>query len=700
MALRFPAKVSLVPVLASAVLCFGATVTAVGSSGGRHRRFRTSNPAGRRPWRSTCRPRFGRWRPRDASTNRWLRSSKKSGRSESVRAVRDRGHSPDGALQGPAGSTLAPSLAIPRHRPLTFEGVSNQDNFNIFGFRVNPPDPVGDVGPNHYVEMINLVYAVYNKSGEPAARSGRHRHAVGGLPDRGLHGSLGRPDRRLRPARGPLAPEPVHDARPRRSDAALLQLRRHLGRPAIRPARTTATPSSHSRIRVARRNFFPDYPKYGVWKKSYVLTTRDFGFVNGYGISVYALEKNKMIAGNPNARAVQFFLDSDVVPLNLIGDGLLPADIDGTKQPKEDAAIPIVGTQDDGAGYGATFDAVNIWDLEDPLAGQPGRLARASRLNCPVAPVRLDLPVRADIPRLPAAARHRRPGSVPRHPFLPPAADLAARVSQFQGLRVDGDQPVRRGDAGRRRRALVRDPAGRTAPTRSTSRAPTRPATACTAGWARIAQDKNGNMALGYSVVNGTTVFPGIRYTGRLAGDPLGTMTLGEGTVIDGTGVQTDDQLPLGRLHVDEHRPVRRLHVLVRQRVLHARPARRPRPAGWQTRIASFKLPGCIALIFWNRKAGAVTRRPFSFSARGLSAAGGLPFRVAIPMPLSRRLSFRLRIRDDDREDFRCSGASRAGPVRHDPLQPDSVHAFRLRLDIGLRESFSRSSRLWPCSTV
>ena len=54
-----------------------------------------------------------------------------------------------------------------------------------------------------------------------------------------------------------------------------------------------------------------------------------------------------------------------------------------------------------------------------------------------------------------------------------------------------------------------------------------------------IAQDKNGNMALGYSVVNGTTVFPGIRYTGRLAGDPLGQMTLGEGTIINGAGVQT-----------------------------------------------------------------------------------------------------------------------------------------------------------------
>jgi len=47
----------------------------------------------------------------------------------------------------------------------TFEGISNQDNFNIFGFRVNPPDPNGDVGPNHYVEIVNLAFAVFSKSG-------------------------------------------------------------------------------------------------------------------------------------------------------------------------------------------------------------------------------------------------------------------------------------------------------------------------------------------------------------------------------------------------------------------------------------------------------------------------------------------------------------------------------------------------------
>jgi hypothetical protein len=72
----------------------------------------------------------------------------------------DTGYSGDGALQA------SPAAAAPIPSPTTsFEGLSNQDNFNIFGFRVNPPDPVGDVGPNHYVEMVNVTFAVYSKTG-------------------------------------------------------------------------------------------------------------------------------------------------------------------------------------------------------------------------------------------------------------------------------------------------------------------------------------------------------------------------------------------------------------------------------------------------------------------------------------------------------------------------------------------------------
>jgi hypothetical protein len=53
-----------------------------------------------------------------------------------------------------------------------------------------------------------------------------------------------------------------------------------------------------------------------------------------------------------------------------------------------------------------------------------------------------------------------------------------------------------------------------------------------------IAQDQEGNMLLGYSVSDAIDVFPGIRYTGRLAGDELGKMTLCEGTLSAGGGAQ------------------------------------------------------------------------------------------------------------------------------------------------------------------
>ena len=27
-----------------------------------------------------------------------------------------------------------------------------------------PPDPTGDIGPNHYVQMVNLSYAIYDRN--------------------------------------------------------------------------------------------------------------------------------------------------------------------------------------------------------------------------------------------------------------------------------------------------------------------------------------------------------------------------------------------------------------------------------------------------------------------------------------------------------------------------------------------------------
>ena len=53
-----------------------------------------------------------------------------------------------------------------------------------------------------------------------------------------------------------------------------------------------------------------------------------------------------------------------------------------------------------------------------------------------------------------------------------------------------------------------------------------------------LAVDRVGDMAIGYSKSNATTN-PQIKYAGRLAGDPLNTLSQGEQTLIDGTGSQS-----------------------------------------------------------------------------------------------------------------------------------------------------------------
>ncbi len=45
------------------------------------------------------------------------------------------------------------------------DGAENDDNDNIVGFLLYPPDTDGDVGLNHYVQMTNLVTTIFDKSG-------------------------------------------------------------------------------------------------------------------------------------------------------------------------------------------------------------------------------------------------------------------------------------------------------------------------------------------------------------------------------------------------------------------------------------------------------------------------------------------------------------------------------------------------------
>ncbi len=492
-----------------------------------------------------------------------------------------------------AVQTAVAQAAIPA--PLAnFEGLSNQDNFNVFGFRVNPPDPNGEVGPNHYVEMINLVFGVYSKTGT----------LLLGPVDTGTLWSGFPIDECTEPSGDPIV---IYD---QFADRWILTqfTTRGIDFPnePLNPfyncvaISTTGDPTgSYFRYAFTTGFNFPDYPKYGVWRDSYLITTREFGILDPsiYAIGVYGLERNKMIEGDPNARAVSFLLQEGPVPLNLIGDGLLPPDVDGKTKPKNDVPAPIIGTQDDNGVYGAAFDALNIWEFDVKWHSTP-TASIVLKTQLPVAGFDSIFPCGVVPGSLPPSARDclPQPGITNGSQFLDilsyrqrPIWRLAYRnTGDYETMVTNQSVEALPGLGGTRWYEIRRTNGvysvhqqGTYAPNDGIHR------------WmGSIAMDKNGNAALGFSVVNATDVFPSIRYTGRLAGDPLGQMTLSEGVIINGTGVQRTTNSRWGdytAMTVDPTDDCTFWYV----NEYYTAAGQASSTAGWQTRIASFRLPGC-----------------------------------------------------------------------------------------------------------
>jgi hypothetical protein len=300
---------------------------------------------------------------------------------------------------------------------------------------------------------------------------------------------------------------------------------------------------------------------------------------------------------------VRFFIDGNVPELlPLVGDGLLPGDVDGKQKPKTDTAIPIIGTQDDDADYGATFDAINVFDLYIKWRSTPIASLELN-VQLPTAPFDSIFPC-----NLVTDPNGRdclpQPGITNTAQYLDilsyrqrPTFRLAYRnFKTYESMVTNQSVEATPGVAGVRWYEIRRTNGAYSLYQQGTYSPPD----GVHRWMGSIAQDKNGNMALGYSVVNGTTVFPGIRYTGRLAGDPLGQMTLGEGTIINGTGVQTTTNSRWGDYtditvdptddstfwYVNEYYQVSGLPLPTPTPPL-------PPPfttAPWQTRVGSFKV--------------------------------------------------------------------------------------------------------------
>ncbi len=403
---------------------------------------------------------------------------------------------------------------------ISFNGPTNLSG-------VYPPDPNGAVGPNHVVVMSNLYFQVFNKSGGsvygPAANNTLWA-GFGGACQTQNSGD----------------PVVVYD---QLADRWLLT--QFTGSPpyleCVALSQTSDPAGAYYRWAISTGNNFPDYPKAAMWPDAYYFSTREF--LNGgafVGIGAYALNRAQALAGDPNAQVISFL--APPTPAYNVGDGLLPADLDGFTLPPSGSPEFYIGSMDNNGGYGAPQDALTVWKFVADFANAP--MSSFTLTNTiPTAPFNSILALcgagRNCIPQPNTTVRLDHQGYRQRPLFRAAYRNFGGHESIVTNQSVSaGTGP--NGEVSGIRWWELRSPNSSPTIFQEGTYAP-----GLTDGIHRwfgsVAMNAAGDMALGYSASNNTNpaVFPSVYYTGRLASDPLGQMTLGEGVIVNGTGSQT-----------------------------------------------------------------------------------------------------------------------------------------------------------------
>ncbi len=420
----------------------------------------------------------------------------------------------DAALQTTYGPSLIPGPIV------SFNGPPNVSN-------VSPPDPVGDVGPNHYVAMSNLSFQIFNKAGTSL---------FGPALNNTLWAGFGGPCQ----TENSGDPIVLHD---QISDRWMLSQFTSAGPTYYNCVAVSTTPDptgTYYRWAFSTGSNFPDYPKYGWWSDALYISTREFaGGATFAGVGAYAVKRADLISGNPAAQVISFLATpASAGGAYNIGDGLLPSDLDGSTLPPAGSPNYFMGAMDNGGPYGAPQDALTLWKFTADFT-TPVNSTFVLANTIPIAPYDT-IPAfcsgRSCVPQPTTANKIDHLGYRQR-----PLHRLAYRnFGTHQSLVTNQSVEASTTMSGIRWWE-IRSPNSSPVLYQDSTYAP-----GLTDGIHRwmgsIAMDSAGNMALGYSASNGTSTFPSVWYTGRLASDPLNTMPQGEGSIINGTGSQTGSQ--------------------------------------------------------------------------------------------------------------------------------------------------------------
>ncbi len=447
---------------------------------------------------------------------------------------------PDPVVQSTPASAAAPALG------LGFEGIGEGFSGPAGTFAVDsaPPDPNATVGPNNVVEIVNESFAVFDKSGNPV---------YGPVPTNTLWSGFG------------------GGCQSNNDGDATVVYDKLAGRWVFSQFSVSTTPylqcvavstsgdptGSYYRYAFSYTKF-PDYPKLGVWPDAYYVSFNLFkNGVSYAGPEVCAYNRARMLLGQ--AATQKCFTKGTSY------GSLLPADLDGSTAPPS-------GSPEYFLSFGT--NTLQLWKFHVNWT-TPSSSTFTGPTNISVAPFS------------PACGGGE---CIPQPDTAQELDSLGDRLMYRLAYRNFGDHQalvvnhsVTAGGSVGVRWYELRNPSGTPTVFQQSTYAPD----SANRWMGSIAMDHAGNIALGYST-SSSSLHPGIRYTGRLALDPPGVMTQGEGTLIDGGGSQTGVLARWGDYTSMSVDPADDCTFWYTGEYLASYGS-----FNWHTRIGSFSLPGC-----------------------------------------------------------------------------------------------------------
>ncbi len=376
--------------------------------------------------------------------------------------------------------------------------VNVEGTGNVNG--VYPPDTDGDVSPDHYMQMINLSFAIYDKNGTKLYGPVANSTLWSGFPG---------------PWSGTNDGDPIilYDEMADRWVASQFAVWTSNNKYYELIAVSETSDPLGSWYRYAFEfDDFPDYPKLSVWPDGYYATFHMFSSsLNYLGGAFVAFEREKMLIGDPDAQMIYYGEYSSRW-------GYLPADVDGDPPP---AGTPcyFAGINFSGNQNMLIYEFNADWDntsnsslvLIDNL-NTDSFSTGINGISQPGTSNKLDEFVNRLMFRLP----YRNFGS-----YSALVANHTVNSSGVAGIRWYELRDEGSGWDIYQQGTYSPDNEHR---------------------WmGSIAMGADGSIALGYSVSSSST-YPSIRYTGRTPNAPLGEMDIQEIEIVSGGSSQTGIQ--------------------------------------------------------------------------------------------------------------------------------------------------------------